>query len=166
MNIHMISAFTDELEKIALTERGAEVFRKQVKEYRERASKPGFKRSQQLPGFWKGIINNIRATGRRFKNPKMMLKRFKWSLTAPGVPRYIKALSGLGIAYEAREVLKKGDEGTSRLRRALEGAGGLIGGTAGRGITGSIVGGTAGALIGSQAGKVIDKIRGYKPHKE
>jgi hypothetical protein len=165
----MISSFADELEKIAITEAGAKAIKKRVEKYNKKASKPGFKPSKHRPGFLKGIVNNLRATGRRFMRPKRMLSRFKWSLAGPGVPLHMRALAGLGIGEAALHAAPKKDpsgEGKSRLRRALQGAGALIGGTSGRGITGGLAGGAAGGFIGDRAGKIIDELRGYKPPQE
>ncbi len=164
MTPSILHSFSVELEKLALSEEGAKKMMDAAKKTRE---KPGF--SPKTPSFGEGIKRNLVATGRRMMNPKGMLSRVKHSIVGPGVPKSYKALAGISAAAAVAHAAPKKDpsgEGKSRIHRALEGAGGILGGTAGKGWSGGLVGGAVGGGIGSLAGKAIDKVRGYKPPED
>lgn len=176
MTPSILHYFSRELEKLALTEQGAEKIQQNSQKsrrmgYTDIKHSDGFttRHRPQPVSFGEGVKRNLVATGRRMMNPKDMVRRVKHSVTGPGVPTSHKLLAGAGIAASVANAAPKKDpsgEGKSRIHRALEGAGGILGGTAGKGWSGGLVGGTVGAGIGSLAGKAIDKVRGYKKPTE
>lgn len=155
-------AMFDELEKIALGESGAETFKRQVEKARAAGT------AKNIP-FMEGLKRNVVATGRRLaggvKDPKKLVSRLKWSVTNPAAPKWMRGAAALGIGLTAADAARptRPGEKKSRLRRALSGAGGLLGGSAGRGLTGGLIGGTVGSTVGDLAGAAIDKVRGFRP---
>lgn len=169
----VLKAFSQELEKMAWDPAGLrDTYAPRVKAHRESVEKKTFVPKApseagyvERPGFFGGVARDLRATARRAMNPRDVVRRVKGSITNPAQPKINRAFQVLGAGTAIANAAPAQDPtgaGKSRIRRALEGAGGFVGGSIGKGLVGGVAGSAAGAAAGNLVGKAFDKVRGYK----